>query len=118
MAYALIWSPEAIEDIEAIATFIERDSPWYARAVVTKIVEVAESIPEYPELGRMVQELDDPAIRERIAHCYRIVYRLAGRGPDGRMEGPPILATRHPIQVDLPCRPFGAAIPSCFRYRA
>jgi len=51
MARALAWSPEAIEDIEAIAAYIERDSPWYARAVASKIVETAESIPSYPELG-------------------------------------------------------------------
>ena len=30
MARVLVSSPEAIEDIEAIATYIERDSPWYA----------------------------------------------------------------------------------------
>ena len=78
MAYALIWSPEALEDVEAIAAYIERDSPWYATAVVTKIVETAESIPEYPELGRMVSEVDDPTIRERLVHRYRVIYRLTG----------------------------------------
>lgn len=39
------WSPEAIEDIETIASYIERDSPWYAKAVASKIVEAAETIP-------------------------------------------------------------------------
>ena len=76
MARVLVWSPEAVEDIDAIAANIERDSPWYARAVASKIVETAESIPEYPELGRMVPELDDPAIRERLVHRYRVIYRL------------------------------------------
>ena len=64
MAYRLAWSPEAIEDIEAIAAYIERDSPWYARSVVSKIVETAEAIPEHPELGRIVPEIDDKSIRE------------------------------------------------------
>jgi plasmid stabilization system protein ParE len=68
MARVLVWSPEAVEDIAAIAAYIERDSPWYARAVASKIVEIAESIPEYPELGRIVPEIDDPAIRERFIH--------------------------------------------------
>lgn len=76
MARALVWSPEAIEDIEAIAAYIERDSPWYARAVATKIVEVAESIPDYPELGRIVPEIGEPAIRERLVHRCRVIYRL------------------------------------------
>ena len=73
MARDLVWSPEAVEDIDAIAAYIERDSPWYARAVASKIVETAESIPEYPELGRMVPEIDDPAIRERLVHRYRVI---------------------------------------------
>ena len=76
MARVLVWSPEAVEDIDAIAAYIERDSPWYARAVASKIVETAESIPEYPELGRIVPEIDDPAIRERLVHRYRVIYRL------------------------------------------
>ena len=35
MARQLRWSPEAIEDIESIANYIERDSAYYARAVVS-----------------------------------------------------------------------------------
>jgi len=76
MARALAWSPEAIEDIESIAAYIERDSAWYAKAVASKIVETAETIPEFPELGRMVPEVGDPAIRERFAYSFRIIYRL------------------------------------------
>ena len=76
MARALIWSPEALEDVEAIAAYIGRDSPWYAKAVASKIVETAESIPEYPELGRVVPEIGDSAIRERFVHRYRVIYRL------------------------------------------
>lgn len=76
MARALAWSPEAIEDIESIAAYIERDSAWYAKAVASKIVETAETIPEFPKLGRMVPEVGDPAIRERFAYSYRIIYRL------------------------------------------
>jgi plasmid stabilization system protein ParE len=60
VARALVWSPEAIEDVEAIAAYIERDSPWYAKAVVSKLVETAESIPEYPQLGRIVPEARRP----------------------------------------------------------
>jgi len=76
MALGLAWSPEAIEDIEAIASYIERDSPWYARAVVSGIVETAETIPEYPEIGRVVPEIGNPAIRERFIYSYRIIYRV------------------------------------------
>jgi toxin ParE1/3/4 len=67
MARALVWSPEAIDDVEGIAAYIERDSPWYARAVASKIVETAETIPRYPELGRVVPEIGDPAIASGLS---------------------------------------------------
>ena len=76
MARQLVWSPEAVEDIEAIASYIERDSPWYAKAVVSRIVATAESTPEYPELGKMVPEVGDAAIRERLVYSYRVIYRV------------------------------------------
>jgi len=56
MARGLAWSPEAIEDIESIASFIERNSSWYAKAVASKIVETAATIPEFPELGLVVPD--------------------------------------------------------------
>ena len=34
------WSPEAVEDLESIAEYIGRDSEFYARGVVTKILGV------------------------------------------------------------------------------
>ena len=76
MARRLDWSPEALEDIESIASYIERDSAWYAKAVVSKIVEIAETIPDFPELGRMVPEIADPALRERLVYNYRAIYRV------------------------------------------
>lgn len=76
MARSLAWSPEAIEDVEAIASYIERDSPWYAKAVASKIVETAETIPAYPEQGRVVPEVADSSIRERFVYSYRVIYRI------------------------------------------
>ena len=76
MARGLVWSPEAVEDIESIARFIERDSVWHARAVASKSVETAQPSPDFPEMGRVVREVGDLAIRERFAYHYRIIYRV------------------------------------------
>ena len=76
MARGLVWSPEAIEDIESIASYIERDSRWYAKAIASKIVETAETIPDFPEMGRVVPEIADASIRERFVYSYRIIYSL------------------------------------------
>ena len=96
MARVLVWSPEAIEDIEAIAAYIERDSPWYAKAVVSKLVETAESIPEYPELGRIVPELGDSSVREHLVHRYRLIYRLE----EGRAVVAAVLHGRQDFQTE------------------
>lgn len=76
MAVEVAWSPEAIEDIESIAAYIERDSLFYAKAVTQKILDLGRSLPAFPEVGRTVPELNDPAIRERIAYSYRVIYRI------------------------------------------
>lgn len=76
MARRLVWSPEAVEDLESIASYISRDSVHYARAVVSRIVATAESIPGNPNLGREVPELQDPIFRERFVHKFRVIYRL------------------------------------------
>ncbi len=38
MDLKVVWSPEAIEDVESIAEYIGRDSEFYAGAVATKII--------------------------------------------------------------------------------
>lgn len=76
MARRLIWSPEAIEDIESIAEYIARDSPWYAQVTVSKIVSMAESVSKLPERGRVVPEIKDASIRERFVYSYRMIYRV------------------------------------------
>ncbi len=76
MARRLGWSPEAIEDIESIADYIGRDSQWYAKTVTTRIIEAAETIPAFPEIGRIVPEIGKTSIRELFAYSYRIIYRI------------------------------------------
>jgi plasmid stabilization system protein ParE len=76
MALPLAWSPEAIEDIEALAGYIERDSPWYAHAVASRIVATAETIPKHPRMGRIVPEIEQEDIRERFVYGFRLIYRI------------------------------------------
>ena len=64
MAHEVIWSPEAVEDVESIGAYIQRDSAHYAQAVVGKIVDVAKTLAEFPQIGRMVPELEDPSVHE------------------------------------------------------
>jgi addiction module RelE/StbE family toxin len=76
MDYTVKWSPEATEDLKAIAEYIERDSEFYARAVVSKILVVSRNIPEQALIGRVVPEIGQEKIRERFVYSYRLVYRV------------------------------------------
>lgn len=70
------WSPEASEDLEAIAEYIARDSKYYSRAVVSEMLSVARSIGGFPLIGRTVPEIGDEEIRERLVYSYRLIYRV------------------------------------------
>lgn len=76
MVKRLNWSQEAVEDLESIVHYIERDSTFYARAVARQIVIVAKKVPENPYIGRIVPELSCPEIRERFVYSYRLVYQI------------------------------------------
>ena len=70
------WSPEATEDLEAIAEYIARDSQHYARAVVTAMLSASRNASEFPLIGRIVPEIGGEKIRERFVYSYRLIYRL------------------------------------------
>lgn len=70
------WSPEAIEDLDAIAEYIARDSEYYARAVVTETLSASRSTGEFSLIGRIVPEIGDENIRERFIYSYRLIYRI------------------------------------------
>ena len=76
MDYKLIWSPQAIEDIQAIAEYIARDSTVYAESTVERIFQAPERLTEFPKLGRVVPEKNDETIREVLVFQYRIIYEI------------------------------------------
>lgn len=78
MAYKIIWSPHATQNLLDIAAFIMRDSINYATIFVQRVIDSIEILSEFPETGRIVPEYQNPNIREKILGNYRIVYRLKG----------------------------------------
>lgn len=76
MALELIWSQEALEDIESIASYIQKDSSIYAKSVVSKIFEKVEILADFPEIGRVVPEISQKEIRELFVYSYRLVYQI------------------------------------------
>ncbi|BAZ51834.1 plasmid stabilization system protein [Nostoc sp. NIES-4103] len=76
MAYQVVWSSKALEDVEAIATYISRDSSSYTAAVVQKILDVTRQLTDFPFSGRVVPEFNEDTIREKFAYSYRIIYQI------------------------------------------
>lgn len=76
MAQSLIWSQEALDDIDSIAEYISRDSLYHAQQVVERIVNLGGSLPTQPRLGRVVPELNNTEVRERFVYSYRLIYEL------------------------------------------
>jgi toxin ParE1/3/4 len=76
MAYKLIWSPAARDDLHDIVIFIARDSPKHAMSFGYEVISVADQLQFFPEHGRVVPEYRNPDLREIIFRPYRIVYRV------------------------------------------
>ena len=76
MDYKVVWSPKALEDVESVASYIAKDSAFYAAAVVQKILDTSRDLSRFPFVGRIVPELEDEFIRERFVYSYRLIYRM------------------------------------------
>lgn len=71
----VVWSPQAISDVESIRDYISRDSPHFGALVARHIVDAVERLREFPESGRIVPEFREPTLREVLWRNYRVVYR-------------------------------------------
>jgi len=72
----VIWTREAVEDVEAIKAYVARDSVRYASLLVEQIVAAVGRLESFPESGRVVPEVGDESLREVIHGAYRIVCRI------------------------------------------
>ena len=76
MAQEIVWSREAVNDLERIAEFISKDSEFYASALVQEVIEAGDSLTELYERGRVLPELGNKSIREIFVREYRLIYSI------------------------------------------
>jgi plasmid stabilization system protein ParE len=76
MAYKLIWSPAARDDLHDIIVFIARDNPDRAMSFGYELISQTDRLQDFPEIGRVVPEYQNENLREMIFRPYRIVYRI------------------------------------------
>tara|TARA_B100000809_G_C14882452_1_gene439699 strand:- start:61 stop:354 length:294 start_codon:yes stop_codon:yes gene_type:complete len=72
----IVWSPLALEKLEASAKFIALDKPSAADKWVNDIFDRIDLLGSQPQLGREVPELLGSNYREVIFGSYRIIYKV------------------------------------------
>jgi toxin ParE1/3/4 len=86
------WTPQAANDLDAIAEFIARDSPHFAGLFAADVLQAVDRLVDFPESGRMVPEIGEKNIREIILGSYRRIYRR-------RTEAVEILTVHHGARI-------------------
>jgi toxin ParE1/3/4 len=74
MGFPVILTPQALEDLQQIVSFIARDNPERARSFGNELIDKALSLATLPQRGRVMPELNDPDVREIVYGSYRIIY--------------------------------------------
>ncbi len=74
MAFKVIWSETAIEDLREIVSYISRDDIDAASSLADRVINRIELASIHPFSNRIVPEKKDETIRESILCPYRIVY--------------------------------------------
>ncbi len=62
--------------LEALVDYVSLTSPVYAEGMVSRIDQRLQLASTHPEIGKMVLDVEDPALRELVVPPYRIFYRI------------------------------------------
>jgi len=72
----ILWTFQAILDIQARRRDIAPDSPQHAASVTAQLVAAIDRLADFPFSGGVVPELQDETIREVFLGTYTVVYRV------------------------------------------
>ena len=70
------WSNSAKYDLRQIYEYISSNSKIYGKKVVDDIVRKTEQLNRFSSSGRMVEELNNPRVREILIYSYRLIYQI------------------------------------------
>jgi toxin ParE1/3/4 len=104
MAFQVVMTDDADHDLEDIVTYIAKhDSRRTAEHVLSRILEIAESLAATPTRGSQPKELrslGEQEYRQVFFKLHRLIYRLVGQQvviyliADGRRDMQSLLARR------------------------
>ena len=72
----VIWTIKAVEQVEQIGSFIEKDSPFQARRVIQLIIKETRKLKQHTRIGKMIPEVLEDPYRELRVFSYRILYKI------------------------------------------
>lgn len=90
MGYKVIFAPQALERLEEIVRFIAQDDPAAAQRFGMYLVDRAELLADFPELGTPYRKR--PSVRRILCKPYFIYYRV--RRDEQMIENHGLLAFR------------------------
>lgn len=70
------WTENALNDIDNIASYISKDSEFYAKQFIRKLIDATIKLESFPEIGGIIRELPQSDYRQILFKKYRIIYRI------------------------------------------
>ncbi|GAB6070953.1 type II toxin-antitoxin system RelE/ParE family toxin [Thiomicrorhabdus hydrogeniphila] len=70
------WADSAVNALDDIAEYIALDNISAASKLVTKVINTVDRLHDFPESGRLVQEIPHLSYREIIVNPCRVIYRF------------------------------------------
>jgi addiction module RelE/StbE family toxin len=84
MGWKIVIAPSAQADLSDIVRYVARHNSDAAARLGYELITRAETLANFPEIGRRVPEFRQPNLREVICRSYRIIYQL--RGDEQRID--------------------------------
>jgi len=71
------FSLSALDDLSDLLDYYrDQEVEETGKRIANELIDATKTLPDYPQMGRVVPEFDTPSLRELIRTPYRIVYRL------------------------------------------
>jgi addiction module RelE/StbE family toxin len=79
MEFSRNWSSKALANLKSIESYISEDSTFHAKRVVNEIINHADNLKIFPEMGHALSDFPDLGLRQLIKYSYRIIYAFDGK---------------------------------------
>lgn len=70
------WTNNAREDLKNITEFLSEQSENFAKIQIQRIISKIDLLEQFPNIGRVVPELEYQRVREILVSNYRIIYHI------------------------------------------